>query len=81
MSSHKSQQGFLNVKQVADLLVVAVSTIWLWVKEGKFPKPIKFGKRATRWSIEKVQGFVEQMEELNRDKDKGNVNNDGGGDK
>ncbi|XPV69341.1 MAG: helix-turn-helix transcriptional regulator [Halarcobacter sp.] len=37
---------------------LAKSTIWLWVKEGKFPKPIKLSPRVTVWEEEKVNNWM-----------------------
>ena len=33
--------NFLRIKEVMKMTGIARSTIWLWVGEGKFPKPIK----------------------------------------
>lgn len=34
--------NFLRIVDVMKKTGIAKSTIWLWVSEGKFPKPIKF---------------------------------------
>lgn len=32
-------------------------TIWTWVKQGKFPKPIKLNGRTLGWKQEEVEQF------------------------
>ena len=43
---------------VAKSLAVAESSIWRWVAEGKFPKPIKLGERVTVWDLDDVEAFL-----------------------
>ncbi|RXJ69806.1 hypothetical protein CRV08_02725 [Halarcobacter ebronensis] len=33
--------------------------MWLWVKEGKFPKPIKLSPRVTVWEEDKIINWME----------------------
>jgi prophage regulatory protein len=40
------------------LLPVSKNTIWRWVRENKFPQPIKLGERTTVWNIEEVNEFI-----------------------
>ena len=49
---------FLRIKDVMDKTGIAKSTIWLWVKEGKFPKPIKLSPRITVWENEKIDEWM-----------------------
>ena len=39
----------LDVKQVAKLLNIGVSTVWALVKVGRFPEPIRLPTRCSRW--------------------------------
>lgn len=47
--------NFLRIKDVMKKTGIAKSTIWLWVKEDKFPKPIKLSPRVTVWNEEKIE--------------------------
>ncbi|HEY9069530.1 MAG TPA: AlpA family phage regulatory protein [Candidatus Ozemobacteraceae bacterium] len=38
---------------------VSPSTLWLWVKLGRFPKPIKLGPRTTVWRVEDIRAWIE----------------------
>ena len=46
--------NFLRIVDVMKKTGIAKSTIWLWVGEGKFPKPIKLSPRITVWEEEKI---------------------------
>jgi prophage regulatory protein len=43
------------------LLPVSKNTIWRWVREGKFPAPIKLGQRTTVWDSLAVELFIEKQ--------------------
>jgi prophage regulatory protein len=51
----------LRMKQVLEVIPVAKSTIWQWVKEDRFPKPIKLGGKTTVWKMSEIQRFVETV--------------------
>jgi len=53
-----SQTGFLRLPQILELIPIGKSTLWLWVKQGKFPKPFKLGQRTTAWRVEDVNLFI-----------------------
>lgn len=40
------------------LLPVSPATIWRWVREGHFPKPVKLGPMLTVWRSEDVESFL-----------------------
>lgn len=44
---------FLNVKSVSKRYEVSVPTIWRWIREKKYPPPIKINGSA-RWNIDDV---------------------------
>ena len=50
-NSNNSDMGvlLLDVKQVANLLNIGVSTVWSLVKEGRFPEPIRLTAKCSRW--------------------------------
>lgn len=41
------------------LLSVSEKTIWQWVKQGKFPKPIKLSANVTVWRLSEVTLWIE----------------------
>lgn len=50
LATHKGQTG---------LLPVSPATLWRWVKEGKFPAPIRLSDRVTAWETVKVNAWIE----------------------
>ena len=50
--------NFLRIKEVVKKTGIAKSTIWLWVSENKFPKPIKLSPRITVWEEDKVNYWM-----------------------
>lgn len=56
-----SDKGELEYFSVADLqrhYGFGNATIWRWVKEGRFPQPVRIGKRWTRWRKADVEAFI-----------------------
>ncbi len=55
----------LDVKQVAELLNIGVSTVWALVKEGRFPKPIRLTSRCSRWKRSDVVAWSKTLSNEN----------------
>lgn len=43
------------------LLPVSEKTIWTWVKQGKFPQPIKISGNVTVWRMSEVEAWIEEQ--------------------
>ena len=41
--------------RLAERYQVDRATVWRWVKNGKFPKPIKLSNCCTRWDLQEVE--------------------------
>lgn len=39
-------------------LPVSPTTVWRWVREGRFPKPFKLGDSVTVWDAAEVDAFI-----------------------
>ena len=50
---------FYRLPQLKAHLNVSSSSIWAWVKAGKFPKPIKLSENCTAWNAEDVEAWVQ----------------------
>lgn len=46
--------NFFADKDMAARYQVSRQTVWRWVREGRFPKPIRLGAAAIRWSEEDI---------------------------
>ncbi|NGP41054.1 helix-turn-helix transcriptional regulator [Acinetobacter lwoffii] len=42
------------------LLPVCEKTIWEWVRQGKFPQPIRMSGNVTVWRMSEVQAWIEE---------------------
>ena len=60
------KQRFVRMNQIASapgragLLPVTAPTVWRWVQQGEFPKPIRLGPGTTAWRLEDIEGFIKQ---------------------
>ena len=52
--------SFLREKQVRKLIPVAHSTLWAWVRSGRFPAPLKLSDRITVWRDSDVLAFIKR---------------------
>jgi predicted DNA-binding transcriptional regulator AlpA len=56
------QTGFLRLRAIlapAGPIPVSKSTWWQGIKDGRFPKPVKLGKRVTVWRVEDIRRLIE----------------------
>lgn len=49
---------YISVKEVTKKLKIGTSTVWLWVKQGRFPKPVKIANSCTRWLNSDIETFA-----------------------
>jgi prophage regulatory protein len=54
------ETGFLRLPSILKIYPIGRSTWWQGVKDGKFPKPIKLGKRTTAWRVEDIKALIEK---------------------
>ena len=60
-----SQQAtYIPDVQVAKQFGVSRATIWRWVQNGAFPKPVKLSPGCSRWKNEDVQKWAESRGEV-----------------
>ena len=52
--------AFLREAQlVPHMIPVSPATLWRWVREGTFPKPVRLSSRVTAWRVEDVQAWMQ----------------------
>lgn len=60
------EEGFLRLKQIVGTkdqpAIIPISrSSWLaGVRESRFPKPIKLGKRTTAWRVSDIRALIEK---------------------
>ena len=52
--SHLPTTGYLRLRQVLEIFPVSRSAWYRGIKEGRYPAPIKLGKRTAAWSVESI---------------------------
>jgi prophage regulatory protein len=50
--------GYSSDKTLASYFDTSRSTIWLWTREGRIPKPHKLSTGSTRWSNKDIVNFI-----------------------
>ena len=55
----ESTGGMLREKHVLKQVPVAHSTLWNWVRDKKFPAPIKLSEKVSVWSQDEVSAWIE----------------------
>lgn len=54
------KEKLIRIEQVMELTGLAKSTVWLWVKDKKLPKPIKLSPRVTVWKLSDIEQWIEK---------------------
>lgn len=49
----------LKLPIVQELTSLPVSTLYAWVKQGRFPSPVKLGVRSVAWRLSDVQSWLD----------------------
>ncbi len=52
------ETGFLRLPAILKVYPIGKSTWWQGVKDGRFPKPVKLGKRTTAWKVEDIKALI-----------------------
>lgn len=52
------QDGLSRLKQILPFLPIKQSTVWAWVKQGKFPKPIRLSSTVTVWRNSDIHDWL-----------------------
>ena len=56
----------LRLPQVAEMLGVSKSTVWLYSRNGTLPKPTKLSARVTVWKLSDVQELIKKIGEVSK---------------
>lgn len=47
-------------QEVEEALTLSSATIYRWVKEGRFPKPIRLGTKMVRWKTSDIEQWLKE---------------------
>lgn len=71
MAPQLPETGYLRLPQIVGkpatktalaipaLIPVSKSTWWAGVRAGRYPKPVKLGRRITAWRVEQIRALIE----------------------
>lgn len=50
--------GYARAPVVSRVIGIAVSTLWAWSAQGRFPKPVKLSPRVSAWPVAEVRAWL-----------------------
>lgn len=53
--------GFIRESELLKRIPVSHATLWRWVRDGRFPSPVKFSERITVWRLSDVAAWEAQQ--------------------
>lgn len=56
--------GYVKIAQILKAYPVGRSTLYDWVRSGKFPRPYKIGPRTSAWKVEDVRAVFESFQQV-----------------
>lgn len=55
--------GFLRWKQVQQFIPVCETLWYEGIAEGRYPRPVKLGRRAVGWRVEDIRALIDRLSE------------------
>lgn len=59
--SNLKPDRFISVKEVSEIVGLAVSTVWLKASQNALPAPYKLSTGTTRWSLIEIHAWMESV--------------------
>ncbi|WP_368388891.1 helix-turn-helix transcriptional regulator [Marinobacter sp. SS8-8] len=53
---------FYSIKEVSKRYGVSPKSIWRWIREGRFPKPVKLAPKTARWRETDLQAYEDGLD-------------------
>ena len=53
-------ERFIGRKEVLILIGISNATLWRWIKAGRFPAPLKIGKKKVAWRSSVLAAWIAQ---------------------
>lgn len=57
-ANQSNPSRLLRLSEVRARIPICKSTLWNWVKQGRFPSPLKIGPNTTVWNENEVDCFI-----------------------
>ena len=55
------EENYLNIDDITNSLKINEDTLRRWIKEGKFPRPLRVNDITTLWSYALIENWVAQQ--------------------
>jgi predicted DNA-binding transcriptional regulator AlpA len=55
------KENYLNIEDITNSLKISEDTLSKWIKEGKFPRPLRMNDRTTLWSYALIENWIAQQ--------------------
>ena len=55
------KENYLNIDGINNFLRINEVTLRRWIKEGKFPRPLRTNDRTTLWSYALIENWIAQQ--------------------
>ena len=55
------EKNYLNLDDITNSLKINEDTLRRWIKEGKFPRPLRVNDRTSLWSYALIENWVAQQ--------------------
>jgi len=55
------KESYLNIDDITNSLKINEDTLMRWIKEGKFPQPLRIKDRTTLWSYALIENWIAQQ--------------------
>lgn len=59
MAASLPETGFVRLPSILGVYPVSRSTWWDGVRHGRYPSPVKLGKRCTAWRVEDIHALID----------------------
>ena len=54
------KESYLNIDDITNSLKINEDTLMKWIKEGKFPQPLRRNDRTNLWSYALIENWIAQ---------------------
>jgi predicted DNA-binding transcriptional regulator AlpA len=55
------EENGINIDDITNSLKISEDTLREWIKDGKFPRPLRVNDRTTLWSYALIENWVAQQ--------------------
>ncbi len=61
-----AHQLYFSDKQISERYSTHRTTVWRWVRQGLFPKPVKLTPGCARWPLDEIEAYESEIREASK---------------